>query len=363
MSKKTALYDAHLAAGAKLIDFGGWQMPLQYKSGIIKEHKTVRSAVGMFDVSHMGEVTLKGPTAVADAHRLCSNDIESLAIGGAQYNLLCLPSGGIIDDCIVYKKSTSEIFIILNASNTKKDIQWITEHASKETQVVDISNETALIAVQGPSADKTVEAIATGTEKNSVSDMKSFQFENLEIAGVTCMVARTGYTGEDGFEIAMSASDALVVWNALAKAGCAPIGLGARDTLRLEAKLCLYGNDINETTSPIEANLGWAVKLSKIDFIGKDALVRQKQEGVKRKLIGFAVSGKGIPRNGYPVVSPSGEAIGRVTSGTKGITVGKAIGMAYIPSELAVVGQQILIDCRGKTVPADIKKGKFYKRG
>jgi len=364
--KRTPLYASHAALGARLIDFGGWEMPVSYKAGTIKEHKAVREALGLFDVSHMGEAVLRGPRASEAVQKLATNDIAAAPAGKAVYTLLCLPTGGIVDDCIFYKRSETEYFVIVNASNTAKDLAWIRDQVGAIVNVEDQSDGTGLIAVQGP---KAVEVVA-GLTASPVAGLGSFNFADVEVAGVRCMAARTGYTGEDGFELACSAHDAPRLWDALLEAGtphgALPIGLGARDTLRLEAKLPLYGNDIDDTTTPLEAGLAWAVKLAKPDFNGKAALVAQKEAGLQRQLVGFRIDDRAIARHGYAVVDRSREAgeqaIGHVTSGGPGISVPGSIGMAYVPSALAAPGSTITIDCRGKDVAATVVKGKFYDR-
>ena len=366
--KRTPLWEAHKQLGARMIDFGGWDMPVSYPAGTIKEHRAVREAVGLFDVSHMGEAYLRGPRAREVVAKLATNAVESAAVGKAVYTLLCRPSGGIVDDCIFYKRSDEEFFVVVNASNTGKDIEWFREHASTTCDVVDASDETALIAVQGPKAVAMVDALAGGT----LADMPSFTFADTTVAGVPCVAARTGYTGEDGFEIACRPDDAPRLWAALVEAatplGGLPVGLGARDTLRLEAKLPLYGNDIDDDHTPLEAGLGWAVKLDR-HFLGAQALRAQKARGLERQLAGFKIddSARAIARHGYAVVDRAlgaGEqaVIGTVTSGGPGIYVGGAIGLAYVPSRLAAAGTPLTIDCRGKDVTATVVSGKFYKR-
>ncbi len=365
--KKTPLWELHRQLGAKLIDFGGWDMPVSYPAGTIKEHKAVREAVGLFDVSHMGEAYLRGPRAREVVGRLATNAVESAPPGKAVYTLLCRPNGGVVDDCIFYKRGDDDFMVIVNASNTAKDLDWFREHASTTCDVVDVSDETALIAVQGPKAVAMVDSFA-----GDLTQMPSFTFTDTEIAGVRCIAARTGYTGEDGFELACSNRDAVTLWTALLEAalpiGGLPIGLGARDTLRLEAKLPLYGNDIDDDHTPLEAGLGWAVKLDR-DFIGAQALRDQKAKGLQRQLVGFKVADgeRAIARHGYPVVDRTrgtGEAavIGSVTSGGPGIFVGGAIGLAYVPVARAQVGGPLTIDCRGKDATATVVSGKFYKR-
>jgi aminomethyltransferase len=361
--KRTPLYEAHRAAGARMVPFGGWHMPVQYKTGIIKEHTAVRTAAGMFDVSHMGEGALVGARAAEAVQRLITNDAGKLdRDGAALYTVMCYANGGIVDDCIVYRRAADDYLIVLNASNIGKDLAWMRDNVGDMVDVRDESDATALIAVQGPKAVAMVDALSPA----SLTEVPRFSFARADVAGVPCLAARTGYTGEDGFELGCPAERATDLWNALSEAGAAPCGLGARDTLRLEARLCLYGNDIDETTTPYAAGLGWVVKPAAGDFIGKQALLDQKAAGLTRKLIGFAVEGRGIARHGYPIVDrarPEAEqVIGTVTSGTTAITVGGAIGMGYVPVDAAAVGAEITIDCRGKDVAARIVKGPFYKR-
>jgi aminomethyltransferase len=363
---RTPLHAEHVALGARMVEFGGWHMPLQYQ-GIVAEHRAVRSAGGVFDVSHMGEVGLRGPAAAAAVQRLVTGDVGKLVDGAAMYTVMCLPTGGIVDDCIVYRRAADDFMIVVNASNTPKDLAWIREHAGG-ADVVDESAATGLIAVQGPAAVPLLAGLAEGVDLAAV---KRFHFARCRIAGVPCLAARTGYTGEDGFELACPADQATALWRAIlaaAPAGVQPVGLGARDTLRLEARLSLYGNDIDETTTPYEAGLGWVVKPEAGDFIGKSALARQKADGLARKLVGFRIDGRGIARHDYAIVdrslpgAPEAQVIGRVTSGTTGITVGGAIGMGYVPADRAAPGTELTIDCRGKDVVATVVKGPFYQR-
>jgi aminomethyltransferase len=364
--RRTPLWQVHKDAGARLIDFGGWDMPVQYPAGTIKEHRTVREAVGLFDVSHMGEAYLRGDRAREAVDRLTTNAVGAAKDGKAVYTLLCRPDAGIVDDCIFYKRSDREFFVIVNASNTAKDLAWMREQVGDIVDIEDVSDRTALIAVQGPRAVAMVDALAGAG--GALAAMPSFTHAETTIAGVRCMIARTGYTGEDGFELACPDGDAVRLWQALMAAaaplGGLPIGLGARDTLRLEAKLPLYGNDIDDTTTPLEAGLGWAVKLDKGDFLGRDALVAQKAAGLRRSLVGFriAAEARAIPRHGYDIVDAAGAKIGTVTSGGPGIVAGGAIGMGYVPIALAKEGTELTIDCRGRRAPARVVAGKFYKR-
>jgi aminomethyltransferase len=362
--KRTPLWELHKQHGARLIDFGGWDMPVAYTAGTIKEHKAVREAVGLFDVSHMGEVYLRGPRVREAVEQLTTNAVASAPAGKAVYTLLCRPSGGVVDDCIFYKRSETEFFVIVNASNTAKDLEWFREHTHSLCDVEDVSDATALIAVQGPKAVALVDRLAGGT----LTGLTSFTFADAVVAGVPCVAARTGYTGEDGFELACANADAVKLWSALVEAGGLPIGLGARDTLRLEAKLPLYGNDLDDDHTPLEAGLGWAVKLDR-EFLGAQALRDQKQRGLARQLVGFKIpdEARAIARHGYPVVdralgTAEAAVIGTVTSGGPGICVGGAIGLAYVPAAHAKPGTQLTIDCRGKDILATVVSGKFYKR-
>jgi aminomethyltransferase len=362
--KKTPLNAVHRAAGARMVDFGGWDMPVQYATGIIDEHKTVRTAVGLFDVSHMGEITFRGPRAAEAVQRLVTNAVGKLVDGAAMYTVMCYEHGGIVDDCIVYRRAADDFLIVVNASNIDKDWAWMKERAGSMATLTNESDETALIAVQGPKAAALVSRLAG---KDLAGSVKSFHFAKTPIAGVPCFAARTGYTGEDGFELACPAGDAVKLWTALmdegARDGVKPIGLGARDTLRLEAKLSLYGNDIDQTTSPLEAQLGWVVKFDAGDWIGKDALLKQKAAGLTRRLIGFVVKGRGIARHDYPILAAEGgAAIGKVTSGTTAPTLGVAVGMGYVPLAQGEPGTKLIVDCRGKPAEVEVVKGPFYKR-
>ncbi|HEY8375756.1 MAG TPA: glycine cleavage system aminomethyltransferase GcvT, partial [Nannocystis sp.] len=358
----TPLHDAHVARGAKMVDFGGWHMPLQYE-GILAEHRAVRSAVGIFDVSHMGEVDFTGPGALAAVQRLITNDAAKLVDGKALYTAVCYDHGGIVDDCIVYRHHAEWYRIVVNAANIAKDYEHFVAHAGELCTITNNSDKVALIAVQGPQAPGLVARLAGD---DALLQVPSFGFAPARLAGRDIVAARTGYTGEDGFELFVDADGALAVWDALLAAGAAPIGLGARDTLRLEARLCLYGNDIDATTTPLEAGLGWVVKLDKRargdDFIGGEALARQKAEGVQRSLVGFRCEGKNIARPGADVLDESGAVVGRVTSGGPAPTVGGAVGMAYVPVRLSAPGTVLTLSQRGRTFTAEVVKGPFYRR-
>ncbi|MFN0253599.1 MAG: glycine cleavage system aminomethyltransferase GcvT [Kofleriaceae bacterium] len=360
--RKTPLWEAHKQLGARLIDFGGWDMPVSYPAGTIKEHQATRTSVGLFDVSHMGEAYIRGANARAYVDKLTTNNCAGAPVGKAVYTLLTRPSGGIVDDCIFYKRADDEFFVIFNASNTAKDLEWFREHVTDGVDVVDVSDDTALIAVQGPKAVAMVDTLADGT----LAGMPSFTFKDGVVAGIACTINRTGYTGEDGFELACRNHDARELWDALLAAGGQPVGLGARDSLRLEAKLPLYGNDLDDDTTPLEAGLGWAVKLDGREFLGAPRLREQKATGVTRQLVGFTIAPelRAVARHGHAIVDRAngGAVVGTVTSGGPGISVPGAIGMAYVPTALAKAGTTLTIDCRGKDVPATIVSGKFYKR-
>ena len=362
--KKTPLHPAHQRLGARLIDFGGWLMPVNYPAGILEEHRATRTAVGVFDVCHMGEIHFRGPRATAAVHRLVTNHAATLREGRAMYAVACHPEGGIVDDLIVYRVSAEHLLIVVNASNIAKDYRHFVEHAGALCQIDDESEQTGLMAFQGPKAA----AALAGLCDANLATLPSFSFLiGRKVAGRAAWIARTGYTGEDGFEIFCAAEDAPAIWDALLAAaqaaGGGPVGLGARDTLRLEARLSLYGNDLDDTTSPLEAGLGWVVKLDKGDFIGREALLRQKAAGLARTLAGFEMRERGIARHGYAILDvQSGARLGVVTSGTVGPTVGKNIGMGYLPPSHAEPGTRIVIDCRGKPAQAEVSKGPFYRR-
>lgn len=360
--KKTALYDKHVSLGAKIVPFAGYEMPVSY-SGIIDEHQTVREHVGMFDVSHMGEFILKGEHALDLIQKVTSNDASKLADGDAQYS--CMPNGkgGIVDDLLIYKLADNEYMLVVNASNMEKDWNWISSHNSFGVEMKDISDQTSLMAVQGP---KTAAALQSLTEVD-LNEMKYYTFVRGNFAGFdNVIISATGYTGSGGFEIYVANENAAAVWDAIMNAssdhGIKPIGLGARDTLRLEMGYCLYGNDINDSTSSLEAGLGWITKLKKeADFVDKDFLINQKAEGLTRKLVGFEVLDKRPPRHGYAIVNAEGDVIGEVTSGTKGPSVGKPIGMGYVQKAYAKKETTIYIDVRGKKIEAKVVGLPFHK--
>jgi aminomethyltransferase len=339
-------------------------MPVNYPSGIIEEHKATRASVGVFDVCHMGEIHFRGPRATEAVQRLVTNDATALREGRAMYTVACHEHGGIVDDLIVYRIAADHLLIVVNASNIEKDYRHFAENAGGLCAIDNESEQTGLIAFQGP---KAATALAGLTDAD-LTVLPSFGLlTGTRVAGRPVSIARTGYTGEDGFEIFCQADDAEALWNALVDAassvGGKPVGLGARDTLRLEARLSLYGNDLDDTTTPLEAGLGWVVKLDKGDFIGKQALLRQRAAGLARKLAGFEMRERGIARHGYKISDVNtGEPIGVVTSGTVGPTVGKNIGLGYLPAHLAEPSTRIVIDCRGKPAQAEVIKGPFYRR-
>lgn len=357
--KKTALHDVHAGLGAKMVEFGGFMMPVQYR-GIIDEHHSVRQSAGVFDVSHMGEFEFRGPAALEFLQRMTINDVAKLAPGQAQYSAMCYPEGGIVDDLIVYRLP-DRYMAVVNAANLQKDWQWLQQAATPEVGMYDISDQTSLLAVQGRNAQATLQKLT----KTNLNEIKYYWFASGEIAGVPALVARTGYTGEDGFEIAFEEKHSVNIWDAIFEAGkpfqIEPIGLGARDTLRLEMKYCLYGNDIDQTTNPIEAGLGWITKLDKGDFLGKQAIAAVKAQGPGRKLIGFELPGKNIARHGYALLK-DGNAIGSVTSGTFSPSLQKSIGMGYVASEFSAIGSVITVDIRGRQMEASVVKTPFYQR-
>lgn len=345
-----------------MVPFAGYEMPVQY-AGIVAEHVAVREHAGLFDVSHMGELKLTGPGALEQANRLVTNDLARIADGQAMYTCCCNEQGTILDDLILYRHSPEHILVVCNASNRGKIVAHFQAELSG-IQFEDQSDTTALLALQGP---KALEVLAAAKLSFDASALKIFRFQAGQLAGVDSLIARTGYTGEDGVEIFCATSDAVAIWDALLSAGAEfgvqACGLGARDTLRLEARLSLYGNDIDETTNPLEAGLGWTVKLDKADFIGKAALEQIKAAGLTRKMVGFECIGRGIARHGYPVIpSGGGEAIGVVTSGGPSPTLSKNIGLAYVPTALSEVGSEFSVDCRGREVSARVVNTPFYKR-
>ena len=361
---RTPLYEEHRALGAKLVPFAGWEMPIQYPSGIVAEHRAVRTAAGLFDLSHMGEFFFRGAGAGAAVNALVSSDVASLQPGQARYGLLCNERGTIVDDVIVYRLTAEEYLMVVNAANVAKDRAHVERHLSQGALFEDASLDTALIAIQGPRASVILSSVTDlEIREASIEQVATFGVIGARVAGVRATVARTGYTGEDGFEVFLPAERAVGPWSRLLAAGAAlgllPVGLGARDTLRLEARFSLYGNEIDETTDPIEAGLAWTCKLDK-DFIGRDAIARAKEVRPRRKLVGLVVEG-GVARHGHEVRS-AGRTVGAVTSGTYGPTVQKNIALAYVPVELAKIGTALAVRIREREVPATVVRTPFFKR-
>ncbi len=360
--KRTPLADEHVALGAKMVDFGGWYMPVQYE-GIIQEHTLVRTGVGLFDVSHMGEVRVQGPGSLAFLNHVTTNDVSKLVDGQAHYTVMTNQQGGIIDDLLIYRMAADHYLLVVNASTQDNDYAWLASHASGfDVRLDNESDRTGQIAIQGPLA----ETVLSRLVKLPLADIGYYRFVQTEIGGIAGIVSRTGYTGEDGFECYVPATRTAELWRLLLETGknekIGPAGLGARDTLRLEARMHLYGQDMDEQTTPLEAGLGWVTKLKKAGgFIGCDALAAQKAAGVKRQLVGFEVEDRGIARHGYPVFHGDQE-IGVVTSGTHAPTLKKSIGLAYVDAEFANPGGTIDIQIRNKPTAARIVKGAFYTR-
>lgn len=359
--KNTALTNVHEQLGAKLVPFAGYNMPVQYE-GVNIEHETVRNGVGVFDVSHMGEFLLSGENALALIQKVTSNDASVLEIGRAQYS--CLPNndGGIVDDLIIYRIKEHQYLLVVNASNIEKDWNWISSHNDLDVEMRDLSEDYSLLAIQGP---KAVEAMQSLTSVD-LSAIKYYHFEVADFAGIEhVIISATGYTGSGGFEIYCKNSEVEQVWNKVFEAGASygikPIGLAARDTLRLEMGFCLYGNDINDTTSPLEAGLGWITKFTK-EFVNSENLKKQKEAGVTRKLVGFELIDRGIPRHDYEIVDADGNNIGIVTSGTQSPSLGIAIGMGYVKTEFAGIDSEIYIKIRNKDIKAKVVKLPFYKK-
>jgi glycine cleavage system T protein (aminomethyltransferase) len=352
---RTPLYDRHVALGGRMVDFGGWELPQQYTS-IRDEHFAVRKVAGLFDVSHMGRFRLAGDSTLKFLQGLVTNDVSLLQPGQAQYNLLCNEAGGIIDDLVVYRGQEG-FFVVVNASNREGDLEWLRRHAPPDVEIEDRTFELALLAFQGPRAEELMPA-------SGLSDLPHFAFRGGEVAGVHALISRTGYTGEDGFELFIAADRVGEVWDAILEAGRAAgvlaAGLGARDATRLEAALRLYGNDMDETVNPYEAGLGWTVKLDKGDFVGRDALVKVKQEGPRRRLVGLTMKPGDIPRHGTGVAK-DGEKVGAVTSGTHSFFLGHPIALALLEGPSFPVGETLAVDVRGREAPAEVTKLPFYR--
>jgi len=359
--KNTALTHKHIQLGAKMVPFAGYSMPVQYE-GVTLEHETVRNGVGVFDVSHMGEFILRGPNALEFLQKFSSNDASKLFDGKAQYS--CMPNGkgGIVDDLIIYRISEHEYFLVVNASNIEKDWNWISSLNEMNVEMTDVSDEYTLLAIQGPKAAASMQALT----KVNLSEMNYYTFEYSEFAGIKdVMISATGYTGSGGFEIYVKNEDAEELWNAVFEAGkefnIKPIGLAARDTLRLEMGFCLYGNDINDETSPLEAGLGWITKFTK-SFVDSEYLAKQKEEGIQRKLVAFEMIDRGIPRKDYEIVDSNGTKIGHVTSGTMSPSMKIGIGLGYVQKGYSGIDTDIYISVRNKTLKAKVVKLPFYKK-
>ncbi|HMH43355.1 MAG TPA: glycine cleavage system aminomethyltransferase GcvT [Pyrinomonadaceae bacterium] len=363
--RKTSLNNVHRAMGGRMVEFGGWDMPVQYPAGTMTEHLRTRTHAGLFDVSHMGEIDVRGADAIPFVNRLVSNDATKLIDGQAQYSALTTPEGTVIDDLLVYRLASDHLLLIVNAGTTDKDWDWINSHYQNENvELRNVSAEYCQIALQGPDAISILQKLTDVP----LAEIKYYYFRDTQVDGVASIVSRTGYTGEDGFEVYAAPDKAEQLWKKILDAGnfgsdegVLPCGLAARNTLRLEAGMCLYGHEIDENTTLLEANLGWITKLNKGDFIGRDALAKQKEAGIRRKLIGFEVTDRGIARDGQDVFL-NGQRGGSVTSGSPAPFLKKNIGMAYVPVESANVGQRIEIDVRGKLVGAEIVPLPFYKR-
>lgn len=361
MLKRTPLYEAHLAAGARMVDFAGWDMPVQY-SGPMPEHMAVRQAAGLFDVSHMGEIEVIGDDALRLVQRLTTNDVSKLEDGQVQYSLMTNESGGVIDDLLVYRLNREFFLLIVNAAGIESDFEWIKKQAASDrVEVRNVSATFALLALQGPRAERILQPLAD----HMLDRIPYYWSQEVEIENARCRVSRTGYTGEDGFEILCEATSARHIWNRLLLTGkgegLIPCGLAARNTLRLEAAFRLYGRDMDQTTTPLEAGLAWTVKLAKGHFIGRDVLQRQKEQGLTRKLVGFWVMDKAPARDGYPVIA-GGREVGVVASGSPAPFLKKNIGLVYVPIEHTRIGTELFVSVRGRQVPARVVETPFYKR-
>lgn len=361
--KRTPLFEIYKEYGAKTIDFGGWELPVQFSS-IKEEHEAVRTKAGLFDVSHMGEVDVSGSGSLDYLQKMVTNDVSKLQNGGAQYTAMCYENGGTVDDLLVYKLEDHHYLLVINASNIDKDVEWLEKHVQGDVRIDNLSEKMAQLALQGPAAERVLQTLVVEMD---LSEIGFFKFrQKVVIKGKEALISRTGYTGEDGFEIYCDAGDAVDLWKEILAAGAQdgviPCGLGARDTLRFEANLALYGQELSPEISPLEAGIGFAVKLNKeANFIGKDALKRQKETGVPRKLVGIEMIDRGIPRHGYPVFVGE-ELIGEVTTGTQSPSLKKNIGLALITSEKAELGQEVDVEIRGKRLKAKVVSTPFYRR-
>lgn len=361
--RKTSLFNAHEKYGGRIVDYSGWALPVQFE-GISTEHEAVRTAAGLFDVSHMGEVEVKGPQATDFIQYLVTNDLSVLNDFQVQYNFMCYPNGGVVDDLLVYKFSKEDYLLVINAGNIDKDFNWMIENSKNfDVELNNISNDVSEVALQGPRAEEILQNL-TDTKLADIGFFYSKR--NVNVAGIpNCLVSRTGYTGEDGFEIYLDHDHAELLWDKIMEAGkdkgIKPVGLGARDTLRFEANLPLYGNEISKDITPLEAGLGFFVKLNKENFIGKDALVKQKEEGLKRKIVGFEMVDQGIPRHGYDVLA-DGKTIGFVTTGYASPTLKKNIGLALVDTQYSALGTSIDIQIRKRVLKAKIVNKRFYQK-
>lgn len=361
--KRTPLFEVYREYGGKTIDFGGWELPVQF-SGIKDEHEAVRTKAGLFDVSHMGEVDVKGPGSLSFLQKMLTNDISKLQQGGAQYTAMCYENGGTVDDLIVYKRAEDDYLLVVNAANTEKDFNWLQANLTEDAQITNVSSDYTQLALQGPAAEKILQKLSGSTD---LSEIGFFRFkDNVMINGISTLVSRTGYTGEDGFEIYSDSKNGPALWKAIMDAGkeegVQPIGLGARDTLRFEAKLPLYGQELSADITPIEAGIGFAVKVDKeVDFFGKAVLAEQKEKGAPRKLVGIEMIDRGIPRHGYKVYSGD-KVIGEVTTGTQSPTLKKNVGLVLIDKEFSVLDAEVEVEIRSKRLKAVIIQTPFYKK-
>ncbi|MBI4408376.1 MAG: glycine cleavage system aminomethyltransferase GcvT [Gemmatimonadetes bacterium] len=360
--RRTPLYDVHKALGAKIIPFAGFEMPVHYPSGIVSEHRAVRERAGLFDISHMGELEVRGSGALDLVQFVTTNDASRLEVGQAHYSVICQEDGGALDDCLVYR-FPDHWMLVVNASNQVRDREWVAKYGRRfGAQVIDRSADTALLALQGPKAPQVLSRLT----RTDLTGIPYYHFAQGEVGGCRAVLSRTGYTGEDGFELYVASEDAHSLWSRLLEVGAQeeliPIGLGARDSLRLEMGYILYGNDLDENHTPLEAGLGWVVKLDKGDFLGHDALARQKEEGVRERLVGFTLKERGFPRHGYEV-RYDGEPAGEVTSGILSPTLDHGIGMAYVPIEAANPGTPLEVIIRNRLVQAEVVRPPFYREG
>jgi aminomethyltransferase len=359
--RQTPLHDAHVSAGARMVEFAGWHLPVQF-SGVIDEHVAVRTRAGLFDVSHMGEAAVQGDGSLDFLQEVTCNDVARLRPGRAQYNALTTPRGTFVDDLLVYMLDEKDYLLVVNAANTAKDLEWLATHTAEfDVAVENVSAHWAQLAVQGPQALEVLQPLVP----ESLGGLRYYRFIRTNVHGTSCIVSRTGYTGEDGFEVYAPADAAPGLWAALLESGAPhdllPVGLAARDTLRLEAKLALYGNDIDDTTTVVEADLGWIVKPGKGPFLGREVLVQQLERGVERRLVGFETRGRAVARHGFAALS-DGRRVGRVTSGTHSPSLRKNIGLAYLPTARAEIGAEFEIEIRGRPEPAVVVPTPFYKR-